>query len=164
MSNFNRACEQILREIFANIPGQSDGEFTEYTDKQEGTEHLFYKKEIPGKKGNHIYTYHAQIRDGKADVNFWMDEGTTEITGEGNAVPVLNAALFFLEKLVQKYSPQQIQFDALKKTDDRESASRGDVYAKLIARFASGRGYTSQREKGFSAMDRFVLTRQNHVA
>lgn len=159
MSLFNTRISSILKEIFANIPAQSDGEFTEYKDQNEDEQHLFYKKEISGKTANHVYTYHARIKDGKADVNFWMDEGTTEMTGEANAVQVLNAALFFLDKLVQKYSPQQIQFDALKKTDEKESASRGDVYAKLINRFASGRGYSSRREKGFSAMDRFVLTK-----
>lgn len=155
--------QQLVSEILGNIPLSAQGEWTEH---DEGDElNAFFVKNIKGKTGDHAYTYHAKLTGDETNrdalINFWMDEGTTELTGEGNAAEVLNTALYFIKKIAEKHKPVTITFSALKKVagDEKESGSRGDVYAKLLQRFASQHGYEPLKSNT-RGQDTFILKRK----
>ena len=154
--------QQLVSEILGSIPSSDQGEWTEH---DEGDElNAFFVKNIKGKTGDHTYTYHAKLTGDETNrdalINFWMDEGTTELTGEGNAAEVLNTALYFIKKIAEKHKPVTITFSALKKVaGDKESGSRGDVYAKLLQRFAGQHGYLPLKSDT-TGQDTFILKRK----
>jgi len=148
--------DHLVNEIFKTIPQNVEGETSEIGDN-EGKD-VFFTKNIMGKTGEHAYTYHAKISKEGAHINFWMDEGTTELTDEGNAAQVLNAAIYFINRIADQYQPEKITFEALKGIDPKESASRGDVYLRLLNRFAGGKGYKVTRETS-GGKDLFVLNK-----
>lgn len=147
----------LINEILKTVPDEMEGEMEQLQDLQGGKD-IFFTKKINGKTGEHVYTYHAQIKDNNAHINFWMDEGTTELTDEGNAPQVLNAAIYFINKIATDHQPERITFEALKGIDPKESSSRGDVYLRLLNRFASGKGYKVTRETT-GGKDLFVLSK-----
>lgn len=146
----------ILTEILASIPQDVEGETSELEDSD--GKNIFFTKNIKGKTGVHTYTYHAKLNDNQAHINFWMDEGITEITDEGNAAQVLTAAMYFISQVAAKYQPEKITFEALKGMDSRESKSRGDVYLRLLNKFANSRGYKIGRDST-TGKDVFTLTK-----
>ena len=153
----------LINEVLGSIPKASQGE---WSDIDEGDEHnVFFVKNIMGKTGEHTYTYHAKMTGDETNkdalINFWMDEGNTELTGEGNAAEVLNTALFFIKTIATKYNPVTITFHALKKVgeDNKESGSRGGVYEKLLLRFAVQNGYEPLKSDTIG-QDTFILKRK----
>ncbi|NBW08831.1 MAG: hypothetical protein EBR82_12480 [Caulobacteraceae bacterium] len=154
--------EQLL-ELFGKIE-QKDGEWSQQ-DEQDQT-NVFFVKKIRGKTGDHTYTYHAKLTGDETNrdalINFWMDEGTTELTGESNAAEVLNNAIYFIKEIANKHNPITITFHALKKVggDEKESGSRGDVYAKLLRRFATQNGYEPLKSDT-QGQDTFILKKIN---
>ena len=161
MNQFNYKVNSLVNEVFAKIPqNQDQGEWSEHKDGNE--QNVFFVKNIAGKDAVQPYTYHAKILDGTAHINFWMGEGQTQLTGQANAPAVLNAALYFIKKIQEMYDPPRISFHALKKTekDEKESSSRGDVYLRLLQRFASQHGYDFERNQS-TGQDTFTLHKKN---
>lgn len=161
---FDHRVNQILSEIFQNIPS-AEGEYSTLDDSE--GKHVFLKKYIKGKTGEHEYGFKATINndDGKktANILFYMikDEmPVSEITGEGNPLEVLNTALGFIKKIDQDYKPDKFIFSAVKgEKGDKESMARTQVYQKLINRFAGAHDFESNVDSK-DGSDVFILTRK----
>ena len=162
---FDHRVKQLLYEIFKAIPF-AEGEYSTLDDAE--GKHVFLKKYIKGKTGEHEYGFKATIHNDDegskiATILFYMikDEmPVSEITGEGNPLEVLNTALGFIKKIDQDYKPDKFVFSAVKgEKQDKESMARTQVYQKLINRFASANDFESN-VNSMGGSDVFILTRK----
>ena len=86
-----------------------------------------------------------------------------ELTGEGDAYPIFAAVLDALSQFIQSHDPRELEFDADKEDSTAGQTGRVKLYKRMIDRFASRAGFTSNTED-FDSFIKFRLKKRDATA
>lgn len=92
-------------------------------------------------------------------VEFYRNN-SQEITGEGDAHRIFATVLNTIQKFVKKYKPKVVKFSATKQVDPgQNSESRAKLYDRLVQRYATSLGYTTDTQNIGNEVVMYQLTR-----
>jgi len=91
-----------------------------------------------------VVTFEDMRGDDMWDATFYTrkEDGRSrfDVTGEGDAIPVMGAVISAMKEFVEDRKPERVDFTADKTEKDRETG-RAKLYQRLVSRFASQLGY-----------------------
>lgn len=131
-----------------------DQPFPSYSKTEGNTEARYVYKWMENNKEQFIVVYFARLSiptPDSWDCNFSRN-GSTAMTGEGNASKVFASVLDAFKQFLQKYKPEDVSFIAAKNelnaaTLSYHSGSRVKLYKALIKRYAEAHGYKLEGTK-----------------
>jgi GNAT superfamily N-acetyltransferase len=111
--------------------------------------------------GSNLHIMFEKVTPYEWNISFYRNN-SQEVTGEGDAQRVFATVLAAIQKFIKKEHPVNVSFSASKQLESgEETASRVNLYNKMIRRYAQAWGYHLQaHDNGDAVM--YELTSQKH--